>query len=424
MADIKITDLAGYTNPVSTDVLPIVDVGNDLTKKVSIADLLENAGAGSASAPSFSFDGDNDTGIYRAAVNKLGFATGGSGRLFLDADGDATFSGNVGINNAPGAGVALQLKGASDNDATILKVFGPAGATGRGLSVGLEAKSTTDNAVVKYDAIHSNGEHSFLTGGASRVRIDRFGRVGIGTTDPYSPLTVRGTGQQITLDLNTTTNGSHSDIVWNGAASDLGADPTCEIRGIRSDSGAHGTLAFHTRGAGNTSVERMRVASTGNIGIGTSSPTEKLEVAGSAIFTGSVSIGGTDAANTIDEYEEGTFTPTLNWTNVTYTTQTGKYTKIGNVVYYTIRITWTANDASASTIINGLPFSSDADIEKAVVVIKDKSLPADFQYPYVDTFTNQLYVRYVNTSGNADVTYPVSANDAGTIEVTGHYFVS
>jgi hypothetical protein len=40
MADIKITDLAAYTNPVSTDVLPIVDLGSDLTKKVSIADLL------------------------------------------------------------------------------------------------------------------------------------------------------------------------------------------------------------------------------------------------------------------------------------------------------------------------------------------------------------------------------------------------
>ena len=43
MADIKITDLAAYTDPVSTDVLPIVDVGSDITKKVSIADLLENA---------------------------------------------------------------------------------------------------------------------------------------------------------------------------------------------------------------------------------------------------------------------------------------------------------------------------------------------------------------------------------------------
>jgi len=46
MANIKITDLNAYTDPKSTDVLPVVDVTNDLTKKVSIADLMENAGSG------------------------------------------------------------------------------------------------------------------------------------------------------------------------------------------------------------------------------------------------------------------------------------------------------------------------------------------------------------------------------------------
>ena len=80
MADIKITDLAAYTDPVSTDVLPIVDVGSDLTKKVSIADLLENAGTGSAAAPSFSFDGSN-AGIYQPGANQVAISTNGTGRL-------------------------------------------------------------------------------------------------------------------------------------------------------------------------------------------------------------------------------------------------------------------------------------------------------------------------------------------------------
>lgn len=38
-ADAKITDLTAYTTPLSSDVLPIVDVANSLTKKVSIATL-------------------------------------------------------------------------------------------------------------------------------------------------------------------------------------------------------------------------------------------------------------------------------------------------------------------------------------------------------------------------------------------------
>lgn len=44
MADIKITDLTGYTSPATTDVLPIVDVGADITKKVTVSDLVSAGG--------------------------------------------------------------------------------------------------------------------------------------------------------------------------------------------------------------------------------------------------------------------------------------------------------------------------------------------------------------------------------------------
>ena len=91
MANIKITDLTAYTNPRNTDVLPIVDVTSDTTKKVSIADLLKNASAGTAAAPGIAFDGDSNTGIYSPGADQLAISTGGTGRLFVDA------SGNVGI---------------------------------------------------------------------------------------------------------------------------------------------------------------------------------------------------------------------------------------------------------------------------------------------------------------------------------------
>ena len=141
MANIKITDLTDYTNPVSTDVLPIVDVGNDLTKKVSIADLLENAGTGSAGAPSFSFDGDNDTGIYRPGANQLAISTNGTGRLFVDANGD------VGIGTStPQA--TLDVNG----DALI-----------NNLTVGLGAGSVSTNTAVGRNALQGNTTGQFNT---------------------------------------------------------------------------------------------------------------------------------------------------------------------------------------------------------------------------------------------------------------------
>jgi len=103
MADIKITDLAAYTDPVSTDVLPIVDVGSDITKKVSIADLLENAGTGTAAAPSFSFDGDNNTGIYRPGSDQVAISTNGVERV--------EFGTSEVVFNDGGANVDFRVEG-------------------------------------------------------------------------------------------------------------------------------------------------------------------------------------------------------------------------------------------------------------------------------------------------------------------------
>ena len=91
MANVKITELSAIANPASTDVLAIVDLTADITKKVTIADLLENAGDGTAAAPAFSFDSDTNTGVFLEAADKLGFSTNGTGRIYIDA------TGNVGI---------------------------------------------------------------------------------------------------------------------------------------------------------------------------------------------------------------------------------------------------------------------------------------------------------------------------------------
>ena len=49
--------------------------------------------AGSESEPSYAFYADHDSGMYRSGTNQISFATGGTERLKLDANGVATFTG-------------------------------------------------------------------------------------------------------------------------------------------------------------------------------------------------------------------------------------------------------------------------------------------------------------------------------------------
>ncbi len=78
-----------------------------------------------------------------------------------------------------------------------------------------------------------------------------------------------------------------------------------------------------------------------------------------------IKLGGTAAANLLADYEEGNFTPTLAFggasVGLTYGTQFGTYTKVGNRVKGTINIILTAKGSSTgNAIISGLPFTSDS----------------------------------------------------------------
>ena len=68
-------------------------------------------------------------------------------------------------------------------------------------------------------------------------------------------------------------------------------------------------------------------------------------------------IGGTGAANALDDYEEGTWTPTAGTNAGTINTAIGKYTKVGRVVYVVAYIESTGMSTSGSRTYGGLPFA-------------------------------------------------------------------
>jgi hypothetical protein len=78
-------------------------------------------------------------------------------------------------------------------------------------------------------------------------------------------------------------------------------------------------------------------------------------------LSGGVYLGGTGAANLLDDYEEGTFTPTVigdvTTGTATYSHQKGVYTKIGNVVTIQIYLNWSSGTGAGVLRFSNLPFT-------------------------------------------------------------------
>lgn len=122
-----------------------------------------------------------------------------------------------------------------------------------------------------------------------------------------------------------------------------------------------GTAAFKNTGTSGNTVSLLDGANTWSA-IQTFS-------ANPSVTGGAISFPATQVpsagANDLDDYEEGTFTPVLTInaspTGITYSVQTGAYTKIGRLVIVVGRITLSNKGASVgSVVITGLPFTPTA----------------------------------------------------------------
>jgi hypothetical protein len=79
-------------------------------------------------------------------------------------------------------------------------------------------------------------------------------------------------------------------------------------------------------------------------------------------LSGGVYLGGTGAANKLEDYETGTWTPVLSKSgtapSVTYTEQVGTYTKVGRMIYVSGLLSWTAISGGTGDFrITNLPFT-------------------------------------------------------------------
>jgi len=115
---------------------------------------------------------------------------------------------------------------------------------------------------------------AFTEGGVESMRIDSAGDLGIGTTSPSRRLHVVGNNAVALLAESGTDN---TVAIFNSSNTQANLDITGS--GARFRIGASGAGEFFlSTGTTSTYTERMRIDSSGNVGIGTSSPSAKLDV--------------------------------------------------------------------------------------------------------------------------------------------------
>jgi hypothetical protein len=140
MANRKISDLTALTAPATGDLLPIVDISEaaaaDKNKKITYGELLASAPAGSAAAPSFSFDGDPNTGIFNPAADTLAFAEGGSEVMRLDSSGRLLVGTSSGSNTYFGVTPQFQVEGPSESTSSFSVFNNQNTATGAYIAIG------------------------------------------------------------------------------------------------------------------------------------------------------------------------------------------------------------------------------------------------------------------------------------------------
>ena len=89
--------------------------------------------------------------------------------------------------------------------------------------------------------------------------------------------------------------------------------------------------------------------------------TNQIDLTGGQIKFPATQVASSDV-NTLDDYEEGTFTPKITGLTTpglaTYSVQTGSYVKIGCLVRFSIYLAWTGHTGTGTMVVDDLPFSS------------------------------------------------------------------
>ena len=138
-------------------------------------------------------------------------------------------------------------------------------------------------------------------------------------------------------------------------------------------------MAIVLDGTNGVTTNSGTLISATTIGVGGATPSTS-----GAGITFPATVSASSDANTLDDYEEGTWTPVISAdtapSSVTYSTQSGFYTKIGNVVYVRFRVTFGFSGGSGALRITGLPFTAASGTNPKASVQQDNITYTGYTY--------------------------------------------
>jgi len=355
------TFTANTASTSTTTGTTVITGGLGVSGRINSTNFDGIVGANTAAAGSFTTI-NASTSITNAGLTSGRVTFAGASGLLSDSS-TLTYDGTslttprlvLGGTTLPSAGTATLFSRTSDNN-TYLQ-------TGSGNNFNLLDGS--QNTMVSFAPTLL----SFAISNSEKMRIDSSGNVGIGTSSPSSYASGART-------LVLASSGDNGMTIRSGTAS-TGALYFANAENSTSNNGTievdHNFLAmkFNIYGTGRSfrflsaGTEVVRIDSSGNLLVGT---TTTRSNAGDVQVSKGISFPATQSAqsdaNTLDDYEEGTFTVTMApSTSGTITMdsayQTMAYTKIGRLVMVTGEIVVASVSSPVGTTysIQGLPFT-------------------------------------------------------------------